>query len=262
MTSGKGEVVGQQLWVDEVSKLVYYKALHDSPLEEHMYVVSYFNPGTPVRLTELGFNVQTVVLSPDQRYMACVLSNLTTPPFSSLFRLSLSSQQPHLCMEAKSVCSLLPASASTPSCVPPELFSYTNSATGDDMYGLLYRPHSPDPNRPHPTVLFVYGGPQIQLVTNSYKGVRLLRLQTLASLGYAVVVIDSRGSSRRGLKFEGVLKNQLGSVEIEDQVEGLHYIAAKTGVIDLTRVAIHGWSYGGYLSLVGLAKKPDVFKVR
>ena len=77
------------------------------------------------------------------------------------------------------------------------------------MYGLLYKPHSMDPNRPHPTVLFVYGGPQIQLVTNSYKGVRLLRLQTLASLGYAVVVIDSRGSSRRGLKFEGVLKNQL-----------------------------------------------------
>ncbi|XP_022085596.1 dipeptidyl peptidase 9-like [Acanthaster planci] len=260
LTSGKGEVIGQQLWVDEISQLVYYKALHDTPLEEHMYVVSYRNPSPPVRLTELGYNVQTVVLSPDQRYMACVLSSLTTPPFSSIFRLSMMGSQP-LGMEAKPVCSLLPASAAPATCIPPELFSYTSAATGEAMYGLLYRPHSTDPSRPHPTVLFVYGGPQIQLVTNSYKGIRLLRLQTLASLGYAVVVVDSRGSSRRGLKFEGVLKNQLGSIEIEDQVEGLHYIAAKTGIIDLTRVAIHGWSYGGYLSLVGLAKKPDVFKL-
>ena len=52
-----------------------------------------------------------------------------------------------------------------------------------------------------------------------------------------------------------------GSVEIEDQIEGLHWVAAKTGFIDLSRVAIHGWSYGGYMSLMGLAKRPDIFKV-
>lgn len=57
-----------------------------------------------------------------------------------------------------------------------------------------------------------------------------------------------------------LLSNQ-GLVEIEDQVEGLHYVANKYKFVDLSRVAIHGWSYGGFLSLMGLIHKPDVFKV-
>lgn len=59
-----------------------------------------------------------------------------------------------------------------------------------------------------------------------------------------------------------LLSSNQGQVEIEDQVEGLHYIADKYKFVDLTRVAIHGWSYGGFLSLMGLIHKPDIFKVK
>ncbi|CAB1324529.1 unnamed protein product [Coregonus sp. 'balchen'] len=128
--------------------------------------------------------------------------------------------------------------------IPPEIFNFPGKS-GFQLYSMLYKPHTLVPGRKHPTILFVYAGPQ--LVNNSYKGVTYLRLNTLASLGYAVVVIDGRGSCQRP------------QVEIEDQVEGLQYVAYK--FVDLSRVAIHGWSYGGFLSLMSLVHRPNIFKV-
>jgi len=83
----------------------------------------------------------------------------------------------------------------------------------------------------------------------------------LAAQGYCVVLIDSRGSQHRGLIFESHLRRRMGTVELNDQVEVIRWLAETTGYIDLNRVALHGWSYGGYLSLMGLIQYPDVFKV-
>lgn len=111
------------------------------------------------------------------------------------------------------------------------------------------------------------------MVTNEYKVPRIQRYLMSVYFGFAVVVIDGRGSSDRGLEFESYINGRLGLVEIEDQVSGLQYIHdAKIGaeptadnrlesVVDMARVAITGWSYGGYLSLMGLAQRPDVFKI-
>lgn len=111
------------------------------------------------------------------------------------------------------------------------------------------------------------------MVTNEYKVPRIQRYLMSIYFGFAVVVIDGRGSSDRGLEFESYINGRLGLVEIEDQVSGLQYIHdAKIGaeptadnrlesVVDMARVAITGWSYGGYLSLMGLAQRPDVFKI-
>lgn len=111
------------------------------------------------------------------------------------------------------------------------------------------------------------------MVTNEYKVPRIQRYLMSIYFGFAVVVIDGRGSSDRGLEFESYISGRLGLVEIEDQISGLQYIHdAKIGaeptadnrlesVVDMARVAITGWSYGGYLSLMGLAQRPDVFKI-
>lgn len=111
------------------------------------------------------------------------------------------------------------------------------------------------------------------MVTNEYKVPRIQRYLMSIYFGFAVVVIDGRGSSDRGLEFESYINGRLGLVEIEDQISGLQYIHdAKIGaeptadnrlesVVDMARVAITGWSYGGYLSLMGLAQRPDVFKI-
>ena len=82
-----------------------------------------------------------------------------------------------------------------------------------------------------------------------------------SKLGYAVVAFDNRGSAGRSLYFQGQIKGQLGEVEVSDQIAGLDYVSKEFGVIDRSRIAIEGWSYGGFMSLMALAKRSDVFKV-
>ncbi|KAH8023568.1 hypothetical protein HPB51_014817 [Rhipicephalus microplus] len=128
----------------------------------------------------------------------------------------------------------------------PELFSHTISS-GHLVYGLVFKPAHLEPQRRYPTVLTIYGGPEVQLVTNSFKGMRHLRQHLLASEDYVVVVLDCRGSRHRGIDFESHIKGRMGTVEIADHVEVLQWLAQEKEYIDLSRVAIHGWSYGGQL---------------
>ncbi|XP_050177162.1 dipeptidyl peptidase 9 isoform X2 [Myiozetetes cayanensis] len=261
LTSGEWEVLarhGSKIWVNEATKLVYFQGTKDTPLEHHLYVVSYECPGEILRLTTPGFS-HSCSMSQNFDMFISHYSSVSTPPCVHIYKLSGPDDDP-LHKQPKFWASMMEAASCPPDYVPPEIFHF-RTQSDVELYGMVYKPHDVQPGKKHPTVLFVYGGPQVQLVNNSFKGIKYLRLNTLASLGYAVVVIDGRGSCQRGLKFEGALKNQMGQVEIEDQVEGLHYVAEKYGFIDLSRVAIHGWSYGGFLSLMGLICKPNVFKI-
>ncbi|CAL8345892.1 unnamed protein product [Merluccius merluccius] len=261
LTSGEWEVLarhGSKIWVNEATKLVYFQGTRDTPLEHHLYVVSYDAPGDVVRLTKPGFS-HSCSVSQNFDMFVSHYSNVSTPPCVHVYKLTGSEGDP-LHMVPEFWASMMESPGCPGDYNPPEIFDFPGKS-GFQLYGMVYKPHSLQPGRKHPTVLFVYGGPQVQLVNNSFKGMKYLRLNTLASLGYAVVVIDGRGSCQRGLEFEGALKNKLGQVEIEDQVEGLQYVAERFNFVDLSRVAIHGWSYGGFLSLMGLIQRPNVFKV-
>uniref|UniRef100_A0A8C6PVH3 dipeptidyl-peptidase IV n=1 Tax=Nothobranchius furzeri TaxID=105023 RepID=A0A8C6PVH3_NOTFU len=260
VTSGEWEVLanhGAKIWVDEAAKLVYFQGTKDSPLEHHLYVVSYESPGEVVRLTKPGFSHSCSVSQTFDMFISHY-SSLTTSPCVHIYKLIGSDSDP-LHKEPQLWASLMESSGHHFDPSTPEIFNFTGKS-GFELYGMLYKPNHLVPGRKHPTVVFVYGGPQVQLVNNSYKGVKYLRLSTLASLGYVVLVIDGRGSCQRGLKFEGAVKDKMVTV-LEDQVEGLHYIANKYKFVDLSRVAIHGWSYGGFLSLMGLVHRPETFKV-
>ncbi|KAG0175250.1 dipeptidylpeptidase [Apophysomyces sp. BC1015] len=153
-----------------------------------------------------------------------------------------------------------------------EIFHFFNS-DGVKLYGYLFKPIHYQAGMTYPTVLHIYGGPKTQLVMNDFKFPRQIRYLMSAYFGFAVVVIDGRGSWDRGLVFESHVKHQLGIVEMQDQLDGLKHINnTKFGaeptqdgdivsVVDLSRLAITGWSYGGYLSLMGLAQHPDIFKI-
>uniref|UniRef100_A0A8C4R8X0 dipeptidyl-peptidase IV n=1 Tax=Eptatretus burgeri TaxID=7764 RepID=A0A8C4R8X0_EPTBU len=261
LTSGEWEVLGQQgaqTWVDENRGLIYFQATRDSPLEHHLYTVSYERPSEIIRLTQPGY-FHSCSLSKDRELFVTQFSCVESSPSVQLYQLA-ERDGDGLCRQLYAWARLLEPVACPMEYQPPELFSFQCKA-GHTLYGMVYQPHGLQPSQKHPTVLFVYGGPHVQLVSNSFKGMKFMRLNTLASLGYAVVVIDNRGSCHRGLKFEGALKGHMGEVEIVDQVEGLQWLAERYAFIDLNRVAIHGWSYGGYLSLMGLALRPDVFKV-
>uniref|UniRef100_A0A8C7PSD9 dipeptidyl-peptidase IV n=1 Tax=Oncorhynchus mykiss TaxID=8022 RepID=A0A8C7PSD9_ONCMY len=261
LTSGEWEVLarhGSKIWVNEASKLVYFQGTRDTPLEHHLYVVSYQSPGDVVRLTKPGFS-HSCSISKNFDMFVSHYSNVSTPPCVHVYKLTASEGDP-LHMVPEFWASMMEAPGCPGDYKSPEIFDFPGKS-GFQLYGMVYKPHNLQPGKKHPTVLFVYGGPQVQLVNNSFKGMKYLRLNTLASLGYAVVVIDGRGSCQRGLEFEGALKNKMGQVEIEDQVEGLQYVSERFNFVDLSRVAIHGWSYGGFLSLMGLIQRPNVFKV-
>jgi dipeptidyl-peptidase-4 len=97
-------------------------------------------------------------------------------------------------------------------------------------------------------------------VTDSWRPTVSLRAQYLRQRGFLVFTLDNRGSARRGLAFEGTIKRHMGSVEVDDQVDGVRWLVQQ-GLADQTRVGIYGWSYGGYMAALCLARAPETFAV-
>lgn len=129
---------------------------------------------------------------------------------------------------------------------------------GEGFYAAVVRPHGFDPKKRYPVIVDVYGGPHHQQVTRQMRS--WLLDQWLADQGFIVVAIDGRGSSNRGLAWDRAIYKKFGSVPLEDQVAGLKALAAKVPQMDMERVGITGWSFGGYLSALAVMKRPDVFK--
>ena len=117
---------------------------------------------------------------------------------------------------------------------PPELVTIENRA-GVPLHGALYRPSGAGP---HPAIVYVYGGPHVQLVANSWAMTIAMRVQYLRSQGYLVFVLDNRGSTRRGLAFEGAIKHDMGHLEVEDQADGVAWLVAQ-GLADPARVGVY-----------------------
>jgi len=134
------------------------------------------------------------------------------------------------------------------------------AADGTTLHGVLTLPPGFDEHRRYPLLLYVYGGPHSQLVTDSWgrDGVRELWLDWLATQGCVVATVDNRGTRNRGIEFEQVVYRHLGSVEVEDQLATVRHLTAQ-GFVDPARVGVHGWSYGGYLTLRLMLLAPDVF---
>lgn len=97
-------------------------------------------------------------------------------------------------------------------------------------------------------------------VTNSWSLCCDMSCQRLVESGYVVLCLDNRGSSNRGVAFEGFIKHDMGNLELEDQVDGVRYLVNQ-GITDEARVGIYGWSYGGYMSAMALVRASDVFKL-
>ena len=137
---------------------------------------------------------------------------------------------------------------------PPELVAI-EARDGTKLDALIYRPAS----LPAPGVVDVYGGPLAQRVADSWDATADLRAQALSQLGYCVLKLDNRGSARRGVEFEAAVRHRLGQLEVLDQLDGVAWAVAE-GLIDPDRVAVYGWSYGGYMALRCLAAAPGVFR--
>jgi len=131
---------------------------------------------------------------------------------------------------------------------------------GTDLYCRVIKPSDFDATKKYPVIIYVYGGPHLQLVTNSWLSGANLFLNYLAQQGFVVFTMDSRGSANRGFAFESAIYRNTGTVEVDDQMLGVDYLKSLS-YVDANRIGVDGWSYGGFLSLSMKLKHPGVFKV-
>jgi dipeptidyl-peptidase-4 len=126
------------------------------------------------------------------------------------------------------------------------------------IWSYVLRPRDARPGQRLPTIVSVYGGPHVNHVESSARS--LLSEQWLADQGFLVVGFDNRGTPRRGREWERAIRGNFAGVVLEDQVAALQLLAQQVPEVDLSRVGITGWSFGGYAAALAVLKRPDVFK--
>ncbi|MCH7797675.1 MAG: DPP IV N-terminal domain-containing protein [Planctomycetes bacterium] len=135
--------------------------------------------------------------------------------------------------------------------------SFTTVGSNPQFHAVLVRPRDFQEKRTYPVIVHVYGGPTGVMVSKSSR--RYLLDQWIADHGYIVVSIDGRGTPRRGRDWQRAVKHNLIDVPLQDQVDAIKFLGAQFDEMDLSRVGIYGWSFGGYFSAMAVLRRPDVF---
>ncbi|MBK9710088.1 MAG: S9 family peptidase [Kouleothrix sp.] len=230
--------------------LVYVTGTRDGPTERQLYAVS-LEGGEPRRITSAP-GMHSVTIDHACERFVDTHDSLGQPPMVTLRSLADGGLLQTIYDERDPRVDQL-------GLTPPDLVTL-QSRDGVALHGAIYRPGAAYGPGPFPTIVYVYGGPHAQLVTNGWAMTVTMRAQYLRSLGFLVFVLDNRGTARRGLAFEGAIKRAMGGVEVDDQVDGVRWLVAR-GLADPARVGIYGWSYGGYMAALCLARAPETFRV-
>ena len=142
----------------------------------------------------------------------------------------------------------------------PEIKNVTLEARdGTPLYGKLILPTNFNPAYKYPVIVYLYNGPNVQLLHNAFPASGNLWYEYMAQHGYVLFTMDGRGSSNRGMAFEQATFRHLGDVEMEDQMKGVEYLQSLP-YVDKSRMGVHGWSYGGFMTTSLMLKHPGVFK--
>ena len=246
----KGEWLVQNiLGFNARKKEVIIASTEVSPLQSNLYKVN-VNTG---KRTPLDNNkgVHNGILSASGNYIIDRYSTPDTPR-----KIEITNTQ-----NKKSV-SLLTAKNPYEGFVMPAIETGTIKAADGktDLYYRLVKPADFDPNKKYPAIVYVYGGPHAQMITNGWMNDARGWDIYMANKGYIMFTLDNRGSSNRGLEFENVTFRHLGIEEGKDQVKGVDYLKSLP-YIDSNRIGVHGWSFGGHMTTALMLRYPEIFKV-
>ncbi len=250
-------------YVANDGKYVWYTSAEVSPIENHLFRISIKAPrnaalkgaeavkfGKPERLTtESGWH--TISMSPDLTQYTDIWSSLCVPRMGNLCS-----------ADGKVIKNILVADDPTLEYAYTEISLGTvKSADGKyDNYFRMIKPLNFDPTKKYPTIVYVYGGPHSQMVQNTFMGSLRRWEMYMAQRGYLVYVQDNRGTQNRGAEFEKAIHRQCGQAEMADQMEGVKMLMSLP-YVDKDRIGVHGWSYGGFMTISLITNYPDVFKV-
>ena len=226
---------------------IYFKATGENPMNMLAYKVTLKGIQTLIT-TDPG--VHSLAISTDYNWFFDEYSNHSTPSKSLLYDKKLKAT---VLLESKNKYEGYQMGTS-------EIKTIKAADGITDLYTRLIKPSNFDPNKKYPVMVYVYGGPHAQLVTNSFLDGANLWMYWMAEQGYLVFTVDNRGSDNRGFAFESVIHRRVGVHEIDDQMKGVEYLKSLP-FVDGNRLAVHGWSFGGFMTTSLMLRKPDVFKV-
>ena len=236
-------------YVAHSNEAVFYYSAEISPVEQHLFSVSLRNG--KVRQLTRGEGWHNCQISPDGKHFSDNYSSLNVPRVVAVGS-----------TDGKFYREVFRAED------PSKNFNYSTIELGsvksaDGKYNNHYRLIKPidfDENKKYPVILYVYGGPHSQLVRNSFQA-QLRRWEMyMAQRGYVVFVMDNRGTLYQGAEYEKSIHRQCGKVEMEDQMAGLQWLLSHKWA-DRDRVGVHGWSYGGFMTISLMTHYPEIFKV-
>lgn len=226
---------------------IYFKATGENGTNMLVYKVDLKGKQT---LITKDFGVHNVVISSDGNWIFDEFSNHDTPSKSVLYDKKL---KVTTLLESKNKYDGYEIGTS-------EIKTIKAADGTTDLYTRLIKPSNFDATKKYPVLVYVYGGPHAQMVTNSYLDGANLWMYWMAEQGYLVFTVDNRGSDNRGFAFESVIHGRLGVNEMDDQLKGVDYLKSLP-YVDGNRLAVHGWSYGGFMTTSLMLRKPDAFKV-
>lgn len=227
--------------VDPDAGSVVYKASTD-PTEAHLFRLA-LESGKPVALTKEP-GIYNAVFSKNHAIYALQASTASSMPVTTVHA-----------RDGK-LLGTLPSVAEDPPFVPRAELVKVGAEPG--FYCSILRPHTFDAGKRYPVIVHVYGGPHHQQVL-APMSTRLID-QWLADQGFIIVSIDNRGTPGRGRDWERAIGKHFGTVPLEDQIAGLKALGRRFPEMDLDRVGIYGWSFGGYMSALAVLRRPSVFK--
>ncbi|WP_027380163.1 S9 family peptidase [Chryseobacterium daeguense] len=245
----KGDwLVTDILGFNEKKKEIYFTSTKETPLEKHLYKINWTN--FKMQRLDNAEGVHTGILSSDGNYLYDMYSNANTPRVANIINTNTLKTN-----------NLLTAENTLKNYQRPEIKNVNLKADdGTPLYGKIILPTNFDPNKKYPAIVYLYNGPHLQLITNSFPASGNLWYEYMAQNGYIIFTMDGRGSANRGLKFEQAVFRNLGTTEMNDQMKGVDYLKSLP-YVDAERMGIHGWSFGGFMTTSFMLRKPEVFKV-
>ncbi|MDD4777385.1 MAG: DPP IV N-terminal domain-containing protein [Fermentimonas sp.] len=249
LTAGEWEVT-DVIGFDDKGNNLYFVSTNPTPLERHIFSVNLKNGKISQHSSIPGMHSASLSLS--GRYLTDRFSSHDNPGEVSLIDTrNQRSEQLSFAVNPFEGYNNIPA---------VEIGKIKAADGKSELYYRLVKPADFDENKKYPVAVYVYGGPHSQMVNNRWRygsgGWELY----MAQKGYLVFVMDNRGTAYRGFDFENITHRQLGVEESKDQMKGVEFLRLLP-YVDTDKMGIHGWSYGGFMTINMLLRYPDVFKV-
>ena len=244
-------VITDLVGVDERKGVAWFTATKDDVLEQHIYRLDLNHPGAPVRVTERGFTTLNGVMDSAATRLMVARSGPAQPP--QVYLADTDGKRLRWLGE-NAIAAGHPYQPYLASHRPTQ-FGTLKAADGSTLHWEMITPPL-EPGKRYPVFFEHYGGPGTgQQVTRGWQGALP---QYLVSQGWVFFQIDNRGSFNRGKAFEDHIYRAMGTVEVADQLKGAEYLKSLP-FVDPAKVAIYGWSYGGYMTLKMLAANPGAY---